>query len=403
MRMLAVLLLVVLAGCADGRLKYSQEELQNLARVHLHAVEQTRQELLLALVERARLEYEESQATHGPEPTYDILVMSGGGQYGAFGAGFLKGWGEVPEPSMRRPRFDYVTGVSTGSLIAPFAFLGDDAEYERVDRLYQEVDDTFAVLRGLLFFLPWRDSFYDNSKLNQYIASNIDEELVGRIAESARRHRILLVATTNLDLGVMRVWHLSAEAARAKPEAAAQRLRDILRASCAIPAVFAPVQLDGCLHVDGGTTGQLFLGADPTILADMIERLHLAEPEIPMPKVRIWVLVNGKLSIPADTTGSGWVSVAQRSLATLLQASTLSTLRRLEALTLIMNGKCHNRFEVRFVAVPDDVEEPKAGVLFDKEFMRRLSARGQSMGCDPSSWISEVPIPEWSVGSPREQ
>src|SRR3546814_13258298 len=49
-------------------------------------------------------------------PVIDLLVLSGGGDWGAFGAGVLKGWGRVSGP-MARPEFDAVTGVSTGALI----------------------------------------------------------------------------------------------------------------------------------------------------------------------------------------------------------------------------------------------------------------------------------------------
>ena len=51
---------------------------------------------------------------------HNYLAISGGGANGAFGAGLLVGWTEAGT----RPEFDFVTGISTGALIAPFAFLG---------------------------------------------------------------------------------------------------------------------------------------------------------------------------------------------------------------------------------------------------------------------------------------
>ena len=61
---------------------------------------------------------------------YPHLALSGGGSNGAFGAGFLNGWSATG----RRPVFKIVTGVSTGALMAPFAFLGPqyDARAARV-------------------------------------------------------------------------------------------------------------------------------------------------------------------------------------------------------------------------------------------------------------------------------
>ena len=81
------------------------------------------------------------------QSTIDILVVSGGGDWGAFGAGVLKGWGRV-KGANARPRFDIVTGVSTGALIAPFAFLGDDASIERIVQLYRNPRKDIAASRG---------------------------------------------------------------------------------------------------------------------------------------------------------------------------------------------------------------------------------------------------------------
>ena len=54
-----------------------------------------------------------------------FLALSGGGMYGAYAVGVLSGW----TATGTRPVFDVVTGVSTGALIATYAFLGP--EYDR--------------------------------------------------------------------------------------------------------------------------------------------------------------------------------------------------------------------------------------------------------------------------------
>src|SRR5688572_29879762 len=102
----------------------------------------------------------------------DILVISGGGDWGAFGAGVLKGWGRV-KGELARPRFDIVTGVSTGALIAPFAFLGDAASIERIVGFYRNPQQDIAVSRGWLFFLP------DNPSL--YVLPGLERELRGAL------------------------------------------------------------------------------------------------------------------------------------------------------------------------------------------------------------------------------
>src|ERR1700757_1762844 len=71
-----------------------------------------------------------------------MLALSGGGEHGAFGAGLLSGWSE----SGRRPTFDIVTGVSTGALMAPFAFLGSGYD-QRLKAVYTEMS-MHSVVRG---------------------------------------------------------------------------------------------------------------------------------------------------------------------------------------------------------------------------------------------------------------
>ncbi len=60
------------------------------------------------------------------------LILSAGGEDGAYGAGLLGGWSKTG----KRPEFSLVTGVSTGALIAPFAFLGPKYDEMLRDCLY---------------------------------------------------------------------------------------------------------------------------------------------------------------------------------------------------------------------------------------------------------------------------
>jgi hypothetical protein len=122
----AVLPVVILfvAGCAVPRLP---PEAANLAdRTTVLGIPNARfypdtqgpeitQEALRAL-DRERT----AGAPAGSLPAANFLGISGGSDDGAFGAGLLVGWSEAGT----RPQFKLVSGVSTGALIAPFAFLG---------------------------------------------------------------------------------------------------------------------------------------------------------------------------------------------------------------------------------------------------------------------------------------
>jgi len=170
-------------------------------------------------------------------PILDMLVISGGGDWGAFGAGVLKGWGRV-KGELARPEFDVVTGVSTGALIAPFAFLGDDAAIERIVKLYRNPQPDTAVSRGVLFFLPSNPSFYSLPGLERDMRTALDRPMLERIAAEETTGRALLVNTTNIDLGDKRAWDIVAEARTALTKNDDNHLHRILLASAGIPGAF---------------------------------------------------------------------------------------------------------------------------------------------------------------------
>jgi len=125
---------------------------------------------VLARVRREQIEY--AQGRRPAPPVLDYLVISGGGDFGAFGAGVLKGWSRVPasDPLARPRAFDVVTGVSTGALIAPFAFVGDDDAIERINHLYRNPGPDWVKQRWPLFFLPNNISFAEVPGLEREVA-----------------------------------------------------------------------------------------------------------------------------------------------------------------------------------------------------------------------------------------
>jgi len=57
----------------------------------------------------------------------DVLILSGGSQHGAYGAGFFAGMAksELPEFKDGVPEYVFVTGVSTGALVSTLVFLAN--------------------------------------------------------------------------------------------------------------------------------------------------------------------------------------------------------------------------------------------------------------------------------------
>ena len=190
-----------------------------------------------------------------------VLALSSGGLYGAYSAGVLDGWSRTGT----RPEFDVVTGSSTGAFIAPFAFLGSEYDAQAM-KLYTSVqaEDIFRVRAWVT--IPFRDAMATSAPLRQLIQSQVNQELMERIAAEHRKGRRLYVGTTDLRTKRAVIWDMGAIASRPCPEGCTL-FRDVLLASGSVPGVFPPVpfeiEVDGRrqteLHVDGAITAPLFM------------------------------------------------------------------------------------------------------------------------------------------------
>ncbi len=199
------------------------------------------------------------------EPVAHFLALSGGGGDGAFGAGILCGWTEAGT----RPRFKLVTGISTGALIAPFAFLGPHYD-DRLKQAYTTISDkdvyTVPSLLKLLINLGRIEAVATTRPLAHLLEKLIDDAMIQEIAAEHLKGRRLLVGTTQLDAQRQVIWNLGALAASGHPDAP-RLFRQILRASASIPVAFNPVYIkvkaDGReydeMHVDGGVRAEVIL------------------------------------------------------------------------------------------------------------------------------------------------
>jgi predicted acylesterase/phospholipase RssA len=197
---------------------------------------------------------------------YSHLALSGGGASGAFGAGYLNGWTRAGT----RPVFKIVTGVSTGALMAPFAFLGPD--YDDALRTFYTTTrsrDIF-VLGSVLWQLLAGEALAETRPLQALIERHIDAELLRRVADAHQRGRRLYIGTTDLDVPRFVVWNMGLIATSGSPDAL-ELFRKVMLASASIPVAFPPVLFDvelapggpryDELHVDGGVGARVFLNA----------------------------------------------------------------------------------------------------------------------------------------------
>jgi len=392
---------VASAGCgAPKRAEVPPDELHRQQQEYLRAVAEERLELMEIGLRRMKREWDDHVANGGEPPVRDILILSGGGAKGAFGAGFLAGWGSIESGPMARPEFDTVTGVSTGALIAPYAFVGTSEAYDTIDRFYRNPRSDWIKKRRPLAFWPSRVSMFDNENLEAYIRGQIDEDLVRAVAEGAEEDRIVLVGATNLDQGRMRVWNLCTEARGALGSKSVDRIQSMLLASAAIPAAFPPVEIDGDMYVDGGASEQLYALGDTNRDHNPARIWRERHPGIPLPKVRVWIIVNTKLELDPAITQPKWGAIVGRSISTLMRASLVSTLQRLQATAEMYRKSDEIDVEFRYVAIPDDYSPVEGEEMFDEEIMTALSDLGRKMGADPSSWRTGVPSIAWSSVDP---
>lgn len=299
----------------------------------------------------------------------EILALSSGGVYGAFTAGVLSGW----TASNQRPEFDVVTGVSTGALIAPFAFLGP--EYDcRANRLYVGVkaEDIYHFRSWVT--IPFRDSLATSIPLKSLIESQITPDLMAKLATEHQKGRRLYVGTTNLDTKRFVVWDLGAIACQPSPKSCTL-VRDILLASASVPGMLPPVaidvEVDGKtykeLHCDGGATSTVFV--PPAVFEGAKEDRSLADPS-----GRLTVIVAGKLFPDVVAVRRRVLPVLASTAEALLYANT-----RVELANLASNAKSagleYNQIELRqdFITVEDSL-------AFDKKEQTRLLAEGMRVG-----------------------
>jgi hypothetical protein len=384
----------VLAGCGPSMTRPPMTQ-QELLKLRTTADEQgtvAGRKILGRLLERTKAEYDRNAAAGRKEPpVIDILIISGGGDWGAFGAGFLKGWQKVPAGHpLAKPEFDAVTGVSTGTLIAPFAFLGDEPSIDQIVTLYRNPEPDWVRQRGFLYFLPDNISFAEVPGLEREMRKYITVDMLRRIAKVGADGRLLAVNTTNLDEATSRVFDLVAEAQRAADTGQVDRVHSIMLASAGIPGAFPFRIIDDELYVDGGVTGNIIYGgriAEEDSLPALWQRTY---PNLPIPKIRYWVIFNNQFRPVPAVTAPNWPAVIQRSLETSTRAATATAVRHLFAMAEISRLKRKADVEVRLVSIPGDWFPPVPGV-FIKESMNNLADLGEKMGADPASWSKEPP------------
>jgi len=313
-----------------------------------------------------------------------VLALSGGADNGAFGAGLLNAWSDIGT----RPEFTVVTGVSTGALSAPFAFLGPDYD-DDLKEMYGGFPPTAIFkLRTWLSILP-RASVADVEPLEALIARFADQKMLDEIAREHRRGRRLLVQTTNLDAERPVIWDLGAVAASGAPNAL-DVFRKALLASASIPVGFPPVLFEvesgdqsfDEMHVDGSVVSVA------TVLSDWQVDMDKAATSVSGKKsgrFTIYLIRNGRIAPNPDNVDYKLTSIAARSLDTLLKAQGVNGLLSAYSAAQVRGAD----YFVTWIGEDFQHEHPEP---FDRDYMRALYQYGYDLMKSGKAWFDKPPV-----------
>jgi hypothetical protein len=355
-----------LLGLANAR--FSPEDVQGLQAEFVAATQR-------------QISARQASGEAGPLPPLTALAISGGGDDGAFGAGVLLGWTARGD----RPNFNGVTGVSTGALSAPFAFLGPDYD-PQLKHVYTETTaKSIFRPRGALAAI-FQDAMGHTTPLRDMVGSLLDDHMVQRIAEEYQKGRLLLIMSTNIDTGEPCIWNLGAIAASGAP-GARPLIMQTLMASSAIPGVFPPVlfevDIDGQrrqeMHVDGGVFAQAFLYPPGINIAETAKGLGTTDR-----KRDAYIIRNGRLLSDETDVKRRTLPIATRAVSMMIGTSGFNDMIRIYATT----QRDHVGYHLTYIA--DDFSQPYKGP-FDQTYMRSLFQYGFDRGRSGNEWLSQPP------------
>lgn len=323
--------------------------------------------------------HQRQQSGFSQDGETSILALSGGGAGGAYGAGILYGW----TSHGGRPEFGTVTGISTGSLIAPYAFLGPGYDEPMKELFTTSSSDDIFFSRSILSFFR-SDAVNDSIPLREMIADNFNKSFIDQIAAEHNRGRRLYIGTTNLDSQQAFIWDMGAIANSDHPDAV-KLFQKVILASTAIPAILPPVYIPVTvageelheMHVDGGVSTQVYV-------FPMKLRLDQLDAKNDFLQNRsLYVIRNAKLSPDPAIVNPRTLAIAGRSLSMLINSQGRGDLFR-----IYTTAKRDNMsFHLAYIPRSFDTE---ANELFDPVQMKALFALGYEHSRSSYDWTTSI-------------
>jgi hypothetical protein len=313
-------------------------------------------------------------------PPTSYLAISGGSDNGAFTAGFLNGWTKTGT----RPQFKLVTGVSTGALIAPFAFLGP-AYDETLKSIYTGVSRKDILTDRIFYSVFLEDAMADTTPLSRLLKVKVTQKMVDAIAAEYAKGRLLFLSTTNLDARRPVVWNVTKIAASGQP-GALDLIQKIMLASAAIPGAFPPVMFNveangktyEEMHVDGSVSAQVF------VYWAGVELKKLAQEHGAQRERKVYILCNARLDPEWGEVDRRTLSITFKAIATLLEYHTIGDLYRIYTIT----QRDGTDFNLGYIPATYTVPHTKQ---FDAAYMHQLYDFGFAQATAGYKWKKQPP------------
>jgi hypothetical protein len=195
----------------------------------------------------------------------------------------------------------------------------------------------------------------------------------------------LFIGTTNLDADRAMIWDMGAIAASSQPDRL-KLFKQVMLASTSIPGIFPPVEIEVTaagktyreMHVDGGTSNQVFLMPASLRLGAIDKTFHRRI------KARLYVIRNGHTTPEPGTVKITLPAIAKKSVSSLIKTQAIGDLYRLYAISE------RDGIDYHYVDVPADFTlEPKTP--FDNRFTRELYEKGYAIGKKGLPWKKVPP------------
>jgi predicted acylesterase/phospholipase RssA len=314
-------------------------------------------------------------------PPTAYLALSGGGDKGAFSAGFLNGWTKAGT----RPVFKLVTGVSTGGLIAPFAFLGQPYD-DALRKIYTGVSQKDIVAKRFFYSVLFQDAMADTAPLAKLLDVSVTQKMLDDIAAEYAKGRLLYIGTTNLDVRRPVVWNITKIAASHNP-LALELVRRLMLASAAIPGAFPPVMFDVQaggknyeeMHVDGGATTQVFVYWAGVELKRLADEHHANRDRT------IYILINARLDPEWGEVERRALPITFKAIEALLEFQALGDLFRIYAITQ------RDGTDFNLAYIPDDFKAVHTDD-FETGYMKKLYQFGFDEAAGGYQWLKRPPM-----------